>query len=142
MSDIQSEIISYDRDVRSHYSQVKEFIKNNPLPGIPNYDKIQTRQGLYESYGAVVEIANKVADLTSKVVEFSMIRITFKRLIKNEHLPPSVSSVYLKSIDEVNDIVGVCDRLLSTYKVAVDNQLRFYGSCQYILGSPRLSSMS
>jgi hypothetical protein len=88
-----------------------------------------------------VEIGNKISEYLTKVVNCSVLKISYKRAVKLGKFPHTIAAVYLNSIDEVVELVDVCDKMLNTYKVAVDNQLRLYSSVQYILGSPRLSSI-
>lgn len=141
MESIQSDITAYDKNVRSVYVDIKEFIKTHEVPHVADWSKIQTRKGLYEAYGAVVELSNSIAVYSAKVIDFSILRVSFKRIIRGEKYPPALAAVLNKSIDEVNEMVEICDKMLQSYKTAVDNQMRFYGSVQYILSAPRLSTI-
>lgn len=139
---IQDDIVKWTNDVNTLYTQVSEYIKNHPLPPLPSYQVISTRKGLYESYSNIVGISNDIATYLTLVVQHSMIRTSYKALVSKGGYGSSVTTLFNAHISEVSEKVSIIDNLLNVYKVAVENQLRFYQSVQYILGSPRLSSVS
>ncbi len=138
---LKEDILNWASNVDSVEKEVLAFVKDRTLPHLPSYEEITSRKVLYSAYSNVIEISNEHAVLTSKVINMSMMRLQFKRQLRTEGYGQSIVTQFNNIIDEIYERVNVLDKHLTTYKVALDNQIRFYQSVQYILASPRLNSM-
>lgn len=137
---LKDDISTWSNHADELYKNVSTFIKDNPLPKVPEYDSITVRKNLYEAYAAVVTINNKVAHFLADVHNMLMVRAQLRRLMRAEGYGNNVVSTFNKYIEEVSDTINIIDKTLNVYKVGVEGQLRFYQSVQYILGSPRLNA--
>lgn len=132
--------------VRSISELTKELDKEisqitiNPIE-IPDYDEItKTKKTLYNSYSDIIVINDRVTRLIVKAKKTSLsIKEVISCIVATDDYPISVANSQKKKLQNMDNTVNEYIRILTCYRDDLDAVLRFYGSVQYIVSSPRLN---
>jgi hypothetical protein len=100
-----------------------------------------TKKTFYTAYSNVLEISNHISRMSNTVVKLSILRLQFKKLIRSNNYPRTISVELNAKIEEGYELLSSVDKFVSNYKIGLDNQIRFYQSIQYFLASPRLGDV-
>ena len=139
--DLQSSVESLRQLTVQLSGDAQGFIDNLNLPKVPEYEKVQSRKVLYDGYSTVVEVSNALSKWLGKDIELDIQASGLRRAVRNSSVPPSIMKDLFNRLDDSKDLLRSVRDLIESKKYAVDNELRFYQSVQYILGSPRLNDL-
>ena len=110
---------------------------------VPSYEDMRKRKTLYDKYGRSAELSTRVSERLALAYKArSQLKQARKNIHQDPDLPGTLSSRYRAQIEHQENILQDLINGLLQKKEGIDSMVRFYSSVQYILGSPRLDTMT
>lgn len=137
---VAEDIQTWYNEINDSYKEFRSYIDEHPLVSVVPYEQL-TKKTFYTAYSNVLEISNEISRMANKVVKLGILRVQFKKLIRNNNYPSSIRTEMTAKVEEGYELLSSVDKFVSNYKIGLDNQIRFYQSIQYFLASPRLNDI-
>lgn len=139
---VQQDIKNIQNHVNNLIDSLKVDVDNliNDEVKIPDFDEIQKRKVLFESYRDVVIRNDKIV---RKLTHIGKVIISLKDLkgsvgMKKSGLPPTLVKNLRYEMDNHLSKLFSYQKLLQEHKSDYDAAIKFFNSVQYTLTSPRL----
>lgn len=105
---------------------------------IPSYRELTTKEKLFSSYGKIIEEFDQVTQKSIMIQKAVLDIERLKEVVDKSPLYTIVEKTRVtKAVISGKDKLKNYLNIVNTYKDNLANVLRFYGSVQYMLGSPR-----